>query len=455
MSQIVLIGAGSHQFGFDSLGDIFQCAPLKGSRIVLHDINPESLEFVRSRGQEFIEANKLPFTLEAQTDRKKALAGAEFVIISIETGNRFELWEQDRTIPQQFGVNQIYGENGGVGGIFHALRITPPILEICEDIQNICPDAYVFNFSNPMTKICTAVRRKYPQMKFYGICHEIASLERYLPSVLELPWNRLETMAGGLNHFSFLLEVRDKKTGKDLYPEVRSRAPEYFKNLPGYTDYLNHYRKTGELRQSEGSREQQSSGIEKISADWADRNLFRIFLQRFGYLPVTTDSHLGEYIAWAYDCCDHRGIIDFLQWYRIELADMKNSIQLVQKEQIVSIISAIVTNQPYTEGAVNLPNDSLISGLPQDLIVETPAEISADGIKGVPLKDYPKSVKALLANQVAVNDLTAEAVLTGSRACVEHAVLSDPVVTKISGIDQMVSLFCENQRPYLDYLTHP
>ena len=104
------------------------------------------------------------------------------MISSIEVGNRFELWEQDWRIPQQYGVRQVYGENGGPGGLFHSLRIIPPILEICADVMKICPEATVFNFSNPMSRICTTVTRAFPDLKFIGLCHEIASLRNYLPT---------------------------------------------------------------------------------------------------------------------------------------------------------------------------------------------------------------------------------------------------------------------------------
>ena len=170
--KIVLIGAGSAQFGYSTMGDIAQSEILVGRKahIVLHDINPQTLEKVTKTGLEFIERENLPFTLSATTSRPEALAGADFCIISIEVGDRFKLWEQDWRIPQQYGIRQVYGENGGPGGLFHSLRIIPPILEICEDITKICPEAFVFNFSNPMSRICTTVHRKLPELKF-GIFH--------------------------------------------------------------------------------------------------------------------------------------------------------------------------------------------------------------------------------------------------------------------------------------------
>jgi len=131
--KLVLIGAGSAQFGFGTLGDIFSSAVLKGSHIALVDINGASLGRVLAAGKAFIAAHNLDFSLSAHTDRREALKDADFVIISIEVGNRFELWDQDWMIPLQYGIPQVYGENGGAGGLFHALRIVPPILDICHD----------------------------------------------------------------------------------------------------------------------------------------------------------------------------------------------------------------------------------------------------------------------------------------------------------------------------------
>ena len=148
-TKIVLVGAGSAQFGYGTLGDIFQSRALYGSEIILHDINPVALAVTEKTAQDFLAKEDLPFIVSATTDRRTALRGAEFVIISIEVGDRFALWDLDWQIPQQYGIQQVYGENGGPGGLFHSLRIIPPILDICADVADICPDAWIFNYSNP------------------------------------------------------------------------------------------------------------------------------------------------------------------------------------------------------------------------------------------------------------------------------------------------------------------
>jgi alpha-galactosidase len=171
-ANIVLIGAGSAMFGLGTVRNIFKSKALEGAMVVLHDINPHALRKVEQTARQLLEAKQLPHTLVATTSRQEALQGANFCIIAIEVGNRYELWEQDWKIPLQYGIRQVYGENGGPGGLFHALRIIPPILEICEDIQTLWPEAYVFNLSNPMTRICLVIKRKYPDLNVIGLCHE-------------------------------------------------------------------------------------------------------------------------------------------------------------------------------------------------------------------------------------------------------------------------------------------
>ncbi len=205
--KIVLIGAGSANFGLSTLGDLFRSPVFAGSEICLLDINPVALQRVENFGRNYLEKKNLPFVLSATTQRAEALQGATFCVNSIEVGNRFELWDQDWMIPLQFGIRQVYGENGGPGGLFHSLRIIPPILEICQDIMRICPDAWVLNFSNPMSRICTTVHRKFPELKLVGLCHEIASLPAHLPQILDTPLSNLAFRAGGLNHFSVLKSI--------------------------------------------------------------------------------------------------------------------------------------------------------------------------------------------------------------------------------------------------------
>lgn len=444
---IVLIGAGSMQFGFDTLGDLFQSDILPGSRIVLHDIDKDALASVQKVGKQFIRDNNLNFILEATVDRKMALKDAAFIISSIEVGNRIELWDQDWRIPQQFGFKQVTGENGGPGGLFHALRVTPPILEICADIMDICPDATVFNYSNPMSRICTTVHRKYPDLTFVGLCHEIASIPQHLPNILEVPMDNIHFRAGGLNHFSALLEVRYKDSGKDAYPDIREKAPSYFQDMPSLKEVVDQLKEA-----DEGPTPGSDPVFRENYTGWSERWMFKKMLDVYGLMPITTDSHLGEYPAWAHDAVDHQGVLDFCNIYRQYILEKEPEIELQLHERVIPIIEGILTDSGYEETAVNLPNKGIIENLPDWLVVEVPATIDKQGIHGVPLGSLPKGYAGLLYNQVAIHDMTAEAVLSGSRDVVLQALLVDPIVDKADAAEKLLDTMLEVQKPYLSYI---
>jgi alpha-galactosidase len=444
--RIVLIGAGSAQFGYGTIGDILQSEVLQGSHIVLHDINPHTMAVVEQTSRAFIAEHDLPFTVSATTDRPEALQGADYVIISIEVGDRFELWEQDWRIPQQYGVLQVYGENGGPGGLFHALRITPPILEICADVMEICPQALVFNFSNPMSRICTTVTRAFPDLKFIGLCHEINSLENFLPHVLGVPYDHLKVRAAGLNHFSVVVTAQYLENGQDAYPDILEKAPAFFGNMPSMEAVYKYFKETGQWPEK-------AEDFETFETEsWPERLIFKAILEKFGVFPITSDSHFGEYIPWAYDVTDHKGILDFYRWYKHYLSAVQPQIELRLSERIVPIIEGILTDSGYEEPAVNIPNKGALTDLPDWIAVEVPATIDKDGVHAVPMGRLPAGFLGLLTNQVGVHDLTAEAILKKSRAAALQALLVDPIVNNYKGIEDMLDTILEYQQQWLGYL---
>jgi alpha-galactosidase len=444
--RIVLIGAGSAQFGYGTIGDILQSKVLEGSHIVLHDINPSTLQVVYENACAFTAQNNLPFTLSATTNRAEAFAGADYLVNSIEVGDRFELWEQDWRIPQQYGVRQIYGENGGPGGLFHSLRIIPPILDICADVMKFCPDATVFNFSNPMSRICTTVTRAFPDLKFIGLCHEIASLRHYLPQILGVPYEALEVRAAGLNHFSAVLSAKYVEDGRDAYPDIREKAPLFFGKMPSLGTIYKYFKETGQWP------EKAEDFTDLETEAWPERRVFQVILEKFGLMPITSDSHFGEYIQWAYDITDHRGILDFYRFYKGYLATVQPKIELRLSERVVPIIEGIITDAGYVEEAVNIPNDGLIADLPSWLSVEVPAIVDKDGVHGLPLGKLPAGFTGLLLNQAAVHDLTAEAILNKSKAFALQALLVDPIVSQYEGVEEMLDTMISYQEKWLGYL---
>jgi alpha-galactosidase len=449
--KIVLVGAGSAQFGHGTLGDIFCSSALAGSEITLLDINAQALEAVLKAAKAFIGLHGLKFSVNATTDRRAAFKGANFIVSSIEVGNRFRLWDEDWKIPQQYGIHQVYGENGGPGGVFHALRITPVILDIVKDAMELCPDAWIFNYSNPMTAIVTTVKRAYPQAKFVGMCHEIGWLDRWLPPMLGMKKEDLQFTAAGLNHFSCMLELKDKRTGKDLYPEVLKKAQEFFLREPGYSDVYGEYLRTGTIQGAE-KFDKESTGT-KSRFEWADRKLVKFMLENYRLLPITTDSHFGEYLSWAWDVVDHRGILDFYDWYKASLTgEAKHDIKLETSERVVPIIDGILGDAGFVESAVNVLNDGLIEDLPSWIALEVPALISAKGVQGLKVANLPKGYLALLRNYCGVYDLSAEAVIHRKKEYLIQALLANPVVHQAGAIEEMVDRMIAQQRPWLGYL---
>jgi alpha-galactosidase len=440
--HIVLIGAGSVSFGLGTLGDVLRSKVFEGSKVTLLDINPEALKRVEAVGQRYIAENKLPFELHATTDRKEALQGATFCVISIEVGNRFELWDQDWMVPLQYGIRHVYGENGGPGGLFHSLRIIPPILDICEDVSRICPEAFVCNFSNPMSRICTTVMRKYPDLRFIGLCHEIASLPYHLPQITDVPIDNLFFRACGLNHFSVLVDAKRKDNGKDLYPEIRAKAPAYFETVEHGFDWALAEFMTPDIKKSF-----------QRHALWVERGLFKVILEQFGYLPITTDSHFGEYIQWANDVVDHRGILDFYRAYKMYCSQKVSDAAIEYGgEHIIDIMEGIVANAGYEETAVNVMNEGFIDNLPADIAVEVPGIVDKNGVHGIKMGRLAPGLGGLLNNQYAVHDLTAEAVLKKSRKAALQALLVDPVVTSVRSAEQTLDTMLAFQNKWLGYL---
>ena len=428
--KIALIGAGSAMFGLGTVGDILRSKTLVDSTIVLNDINPDALSFVKGIASDYVSKNDLPFKVEATTSLDDALRDADFCLISIEVGDRHALWEQDWKIPMQYGFRQVYGENGGPGGLFHALRITPAILNICERVMAICPDAYVFNLSNPMIRISHAVHTRFPDLRYVGVCHEVASLIEHLPIMLETPISNIAIKAGGFNHFSVLVEAHYKDSGRDAYPDIRERAPDYFAAAPAVFGYV------------------------------GERKLFQEILKHFNYLPITTDSHFGEYIPWAASAVDHQGILEFYRSYRNAMqSNHDEALRRIAEGtpadeywRVVPIMEGILTNSGHEELALNLPNDDLIPYLPADQIVEVPAFVDKDGIHGVKLDDYPAAFAALLMNQVAVNNMTTEAILSQSKAAALQALLVDPLTQDINAARDLLKTMLSLQQNYLGYL---
>ena len=289
-TKITVIGAGSASFGENTLSAIMRSKKLRGSTLALVDRNAESLEIVRSLANRLNAEWEAGFVITSHTHHREALADSDFVVNAIEVGAREGLWRSDFEIPIKYGVRQPYSENGGPGGFAHAARNIGPIMQIAHDMEQACPDAWFVNFTNPMIRICDAVNR-HSNIKVVGLCHQIyagygmvgVALARDLgievpdgltgmhaamdqhplqQRVREQIVPLVDIRAAGLNHFTWILSIQDKRTGEDLYPLFRKRFLELDPNFEPLT-----------------------------------RDIF----SAFGLFPVPGDTHLCEYLPWLSD----------------------------------------------------------------------------------------------------------------------------------------------------------
>ena len=219
MGKIVIIGAGSIVFSRGLISDILLREELKGFALGLCDIDPEALELITALAERMAEATGAGIEIESSTDRRNLLKGADFVIQTIAVGGK-EAWERDLQIPLKHGVLQTVGDTIGPGGISRALRVIPHVLAICRDMEELCPDALLINYSNPLTPICMAVAQN-TRIRVVGLCHGLKGSQRALADFLGVPVERTKVFAAGINHFNWIL--RFLVDGEDGLRMVRER----------------------------------------------------------------------------------------------------------------------------------------------------------------------------------------------------------------------------------------
>jgi len=430
-TSIVLIGAGSVSFGTGTLCDLFAARDhLQGSSVVLMDINAEAVETMAGVAQQLNAATGEPFAIQATTDRRQALTGAEFVIIAVAV-QRNERWRLDFQLPLKHGVKQVLGENGGPGGLFHCMRNIPIILDICRDIEELCPEALVLNFTNPEGRICLAATR-YTDLQFAGLCHGIGMAQTAWSRALDLPAEQIDLQAAGLNHFTWVLDARHRDTGEDLYPAFRQKLTQ--------------------------------KGLEEVrlSPEYAfGVKLSCYLMETYDLWPSCSDDHIGEYLSYAWEPCGLEGY-DFEaadahaegRWDRLRrwAAGDEPVDELLQHrsgERAVPIVVGVLENTHQYELAVNVPNAGFIPNLPEWAIVEVPATVDATGVHGVNVGPLPEPIAAMCRTQIAVQDRAIEAAVHGDRNAALQALLLDPVVNSISQAEAILEEMLEVHKDFL------
>ena len=451
---IAIIGAGSVMFSKGTIGDILLSDVLTRWPLDLRlmDIEASHLEGIEQFTAAAASQLGRQVTASATTHLAAAVEGADFVITAFEK-DRYRHWAQDFHIPRKYGFAQIYGENGGPGGMFHALRNMGPLLEVAHTMERLCPAAWLINYSNPEAKLVQAVA-KLTSVPVVGMCHGVFDGRRQLSKLLELPPELIETVGCGLNHCAWFQRIRHKETGEDLYPLLRERERA--------AHWLGH---------------------------WDELALSRILFRTFGLWAYPSTNHTGEYLRWAAPFMATEGMqyfydpvekstggqqgenptfvydlqgrptetplygADVRQVYPTWGAVTDGGTIRPSGEEGVRILEGIVGGaEGSAEGGearalatVNMVNRGCIPGLPDDMVVEAPAVADAAGVHLQQMEALPTGVTALLALQGQINALLIEAYAERSRRKLLQALLIDPTVSTYANAVALIDEMCTVQ----------
>jgi len=436
--KIVLIGGGSVSWGPMMVTDLALAAGLEGSTITLMDVDSEALERVWRLSEMIVEKVHRDVTLEATTNRREALQDADYVVVTISAGG-FETMSHDLAIPWKYGVRHAVGDTIGPGGLSRALRNIPIFLDIAQDMEAICPQAWLINYSNPMTTICRAITQE-TRIKTIGLCHELFGTIHLLQAIFDRPREAIDVRVGGVNHLAWIVDLI--VDGEDGFPKLR--------------EYLAENGPFNPVAPPAGS----SPWV--VFADrWAVK--MSLFLT-FGALPAAGDRHVAEFFpsfitektGWGADfgveltTVTHRKQLKEMADERIQkLLSGEEPLMLRRSPEAASpIIQSLETGEESIH-VMNLPNRGQIANLPREAVVETMGVAGAHGAEGIAIGDLPTGVASIVRRLVDVQELTVEAGLTGDRALALQAMRLDPMVTDWDAAEKMLGELLEANRDWL------
>ncbi|KMO80499.1 alpha-glucosidase/alpha-galactosidase [Mycolicibacterium obuense] len=422
---IAIIGAGSVEFTRELLGDILSFPELGAVRVVLHDIDDERLETAESIARATARAAGAQPEVVATTDRRRALDGADYVINTIAVGGH-EATVRDFEIPAKYGLNQTIADTIGVGGIFRGLRTFPVLAGIAADMAEMCPDAWLLNYTNPMAMNVTYLHRVAPNLKVLGLCHSVYWTMVGLCELIDVPYDEVSYWSAGVNHQAWVL--RWERGGQNLYPLLD----------------------------------------ERIAADPELQRRVRVDMyRRLGYYPTETSEHSSEYVPWylhnpdeverlrlnigEYVGISEANIAEYRR-LRTELAGTDTlPIDTESTEYAPQVIHSLETGTPRVISA-NVANAGLISNLPDGLAVEVPTLLDSLGAHPMAVGDLPPQCAALNRNFLGPVDLTVRAAVEGDPRLVRAAAMVDPNTAASLSVGQIADLCDELSAAHSDLL---
>ena len=425
---IVIVGAGSVEFTRELLGDILSFPELGSVRIVLHDIDVERLETAEAIARATAHAAGAQPEVVASTDRRHALDGADYVINVIQVGMH-EATVRDFEIPAKYGLTQTIADTIGVGGIFRGLRTFPVLADIARDMEQVCPDAWLLNYTNPMAMNVTFLHHIAPRLKVLGLCHSVYWTMVGLCDLVDVPYDDVSYWSAGVNHQAWVL--RWERGGRDLYPLLDQR----------------------------------------VASDAELRRRVRVDMyRRLGYYPTETSEHSSEYVPWylrhpdeidrlrinigEYVSISEANLAEYRR-VRAELADTETlPIDRGSTEYAPQVIHSLETGTTRVISG-NVVNDGLITNLPDGVAVEVPTMLDALGAHPMAVGDLPPQCAALNRGFLGPVDLTVRAAVGGDPRLVRAAAMVDPNTAATLTVDQIWELCDELTTVHGDLLPEP
>jgi len=412
MTRIAFVGAGSVEFTRNLLGDLLTFPELADATIALHDIDAERLDTAEAMARWTNRQLGARATFEAHLERRAALAGCDFVVNMIQVGGHAAT-RIDFEVPMKHGLRQTIGDTLGIGGIFRSLRTIPVMLAIARDMDELCPDAWLLNYTNPMAMLCWATYAGSPIQRVVGLCHSVQWTTRGLAEIVGVPYEEVDYLGAGVNHQAWILRFR--RDGEDLYPLL-------------------------------------DAAIER-DAELRRRVRVEIY-RRFGYFPTESSEHSSEYLPWFLrdDAMIEQFRVPVDEYVRRSEENLR--LYAEERERLASgggfeiersleyaslIVHSVVTGAPRVIYG-NVRNDGLIENLPRGACVEVPCLVDGNGVQPTAIGALPPQLAGLNRTFLNVCELTVRAALEGRRDHVEHAALLDPNTAATLSPEQIVAL---------------
>ncbi len=461
MTKISFIGAGSTVFAKNLMGDILSYPELQDVTFSLHDIDEERLRTSAIMAENVAKTLNARPTIECTTDRRRSLDGADYAIAMIQVGGYKPSTVVDFEIPKKYGLRQTIADTLGIGGIMRGLRTIPVLLDICRDMEELCPDVTFLQYVNPMAMNCWAINRA-TKIKTVGLCHSVQGTAKQLAKNIGVPLDEINYTCAGINHMAFYLTFERKVNGQveDLYPRIRQVIEE--DRVP----------------------------------DW-NRVRYEMF-KRLGYFVTESSEHFAEYTPWFIK----RDRPDLIEQFNIPLDEYirRCEVQItgwefmrqkfenpdldLQAEFIAAMekagvppeemplvvkhferLNEVERSPEYGSGIIhsmetgeprvvygNVSNNALIDNLPQGCCVEVPCLVDKNGVQPVKVGAIPPHLAALMRTNVNVQEMVVEAALTGKREHIYHAAMLDPHTAAELSLDQIWGLVDDLIEAHGDWL---